>query len=704
MIPSGLTPRAYSKVLSADSWEEIWEAGPYFDRVSKLLEEAKSFVVLVGWQIDSRLRLKRPAGESETLREKLIRLCIEKPDLQIFLLFWDHAYLYVLERESWQGRIWDSVHPRIHFIFDNRHPLGGSHHEKIGIFDGLIALVGGIDLCDERWDEPCHLYCDPRRSLDGREEHHGPYHDMAIQVTGSVCAEIQAHVARRWKSISTIPFPDSFPALPALSRAGHRVYLSRTVAKMESKFVGPSMIREIEFLFRDLIGTARSRLILEGQYFWSKRINDMLISKVLAMKGERFEVILILADLREVKSYSRQMMVYELGLLSALRGAANYAGVTLTVGCPSVWSHCVGLPPPPKPVYIHSKILIVDDRYLGIGSANYATRALRIDSELQLTLEARSQSERLHIQSFAEKLLDHWNVRGDRSAGIPSGIRLAAVFPEIRLDHLPDSLNRTRFFPWYRFFDPETPWFFRLKVRLNRLSRRYSVLGWFGGLSSGTAAILSFIGGGLTWEQVEISVYVFTLTSVWFFPISFSWVVVLFLIQLGGFLGSEGVAGIVVLTFWTAAFCGYAWMRAFPEPACAIDREFKPVGRRDFGELLRFILNPFISVRSKIYYQGLYCTPLPWFFLGTILFQASLIYSAVRWGGAILLEKMPEQFLGLGRKLGWIILALELMRAAIETMKWRIWKKTGYGLSPIISTKDSTAVTRSSPSLKSGRP
>ena len=83
---------------------------------------------------------------------------------------WDHAYFYVLERETWQGRIWDDLHPRVHFIFDNRHPFGGSHHEKLCIIDGTTAFCGGIDLCDERWDSPQHLYTDPRRSLQWEVE------------------------------------------------------------------------------------------------------------------------------------------------------------------------------------------------------------------------------------------------------------------------------------------------------------------------------------------------------------------------------------------------------------------------------------------------------------------------------------------------------------------------------------------------------
>ena len=273
------------------------------------------------------------------------------------------------------------MHPRVHFVFDNRHPFGGSHHEKIFIVDGVKALCGGIDICDDRWDEPQHLYSDPRRSLDGLRERHGPYHDIAVQVTGPVCHEIQEHVGRRWRAISSISFP-SPPQTHSKSDSGYQVYLSRTVAKIHpSPFESP-VVREVEFLFRDLIQAAKSRIILEGQYYWSEQMNDMLISKVLAMRGKPFEVFLILADLRFAESFSKQMMVHEFRLLSKLRTAANYAGVRLFMGSPIVFanpsqSRPLGLEleccPPPKAVYIHSKVLIVDDRYLAIGSTHCHT-------------------------------------------------------------------------------------------------------------------------------------------------------------------------------------------------------------------------------------------------------------------------------------------------------------------------------------------
>lgn len=40
------------------------------------------------------------------------------------------------------------------------------------------------------------------------------------------------------------------------------------------------------------------------------------------------------------------------------------------------------------PIYIHSKVLVVDDRLLRIGSSNFNNRSLGFDSECDVAIEA----------------------------------------------------------------------------------------------------------------------------------------------------------------------------------------------------------------------------------------------------------------------------------------------------------------------------
>jgi len=41
----------------------------------------------------------------------------------------------------------------LQFIFDAAHVEGGAHHQKFAVIDGELAFLGGLDLCDHRWDD-----------------------------------------------------------------------------------------------------------------------------------------------------------------------------------------------------------------------------------------------------------------------------------------------------------------------------------------------------------------------------------------------------------------------------------------------------------------------------------------------------------------------------------------------------------------------
>ena len=167
----------------------------------------------------------------------------------------------------------------------------------------------------------------------------------------------------RWRRLSTVPFPDSPRRLrehAGLPEGAHRVYLSRTLAEIEA---GPrrSIVREIEFLFRDLIRLAQHRIILEGQYYWSEEINDMLVAKIHEMRGKDFEIILVLADTHRLKGLTRAAdspraeASRKSRIRGAKRGGQTHAGLS---ACSPSRPRAAG---ESKPIYIHSKVIIIDD-------------------------------------------------------------------------------------------------------------------------------------------------------------------------------------------------------------------------------------------------------------------------------------------------------------------------------------------------------
>jgi len=682
---SAISRRSYSKKTVANSWEEIWEAGPYYERISELLEDAENHVIFVGWQIDSRLPMSRPIRPPsalleatpyprERLREKVIRLCESKPDFHVYFLIWDHSYLYVIERELWQGRIWDEVHPRVHFIFDNRHAFGSSHHEKICIIDGVIAFCGGIDLCDERGDTPNHFYNDPRRSLDWKAEHHGPYHDMAVQVTGEACIDIHRHVERRWKAISSIPFPGA--ATNLRPSQGHQVYISRTVANDPP---GSPIVREIEFLFRDLIKAAKKRVILEGQYYWSTEMNDLFITKLQEMRGTGFELIIILSELRQVKSFTRVMAQHQMKLLEQLRIAAQLTGTRLLTGVPYVAGNHPsvdpGERPGTKPIYVHSKVLVIDDRYLSIGSANFARRALRVDTELTLTLEARTLADRSHIRGFAARVLKHWKLSETLPTNTDVFIRPSKPTIDLFFGNW-----RHWFIPLDLFFDPIVSWFQPFRWRFRRLSRQPFVAPnafWLFLVAEATAFPISYLIAGSSLPFSSVLFYSSLTAALLIFPVPFFAVVVLASLQ----LGVDEAARIILPSFWTASLFGYAITRIFPLQAHSFYNQSgggladERLGVRTFQGLLRWIADPRVNLQSKIAYEGLYCVPFPWFVFATWIVLPACIYVICK---LIVVLVPPALMTAVGDNASVAIAALLVLKA------WQIrqiWTKRNFGRS-----------------------
>ena len=606
-MPEGLSRRSYSWRTEATHWREIWEAGPYYARVSEALESARRYAVIAGWQIDSRLPLPRPGLPDnpeavETLRAKLIRLCQMNDRLEIFLLIWDHAYFYMAERELWQGRIWENIHPRVHFVFDNRHPFGASHHEKLCVVDGEVAFCGGIDLCDERWDSPEHLYEDARRSLDLRAERHGPYHDLAVEVRGPVCDILLSQLGERWRRVCNIPFPSPGPPPQAAPGAAGRVYVSRTEVGIEAGAVSGRIRREVEFLFRDLIARAEHRIILEGQYYWSLLLHDVLRSKIAAMRGHPgFEIILLVAELESVNSPTRRMAAFEARLLRDLEIAAGLAGIRLRTLAPRAFRPGR----PPRPIYVHSKILVVDDRYVSIGSTNLASRALRLDTETHLTREARTPDERRGIRELAERMLSHWGIDG-RTPGCPSEARAVSFLPGQRL-----AVRRGALGPrWEALFDPAAPLFYTLKRRLRRIPGAALMVFW--GLTAGVPA---WVLAPADISKIPFSGAALILSASCWIPLPY---LALLLVARIGF-GLQACAVLLWLTYLNAAFWGYGSARIHESRAWhrLSGRHSKSAlslaGSRTFGRFLQLSLEPRFAFRSKFAAAGLYHLPIPWF-------------------------------------------------------------------------------------------
>src|SRR5258705_494639 len=82
------------------SW--LIDGEQYFSAVRNAMAQAHSTIFIVGWDIDSRVRLV-PAGANDGLPDALgdflAALLASRPQLNAYILSWDFALLFALERE-----------------------------------------------------------------------------------------------------------------------------------------------------------------------------------------------------------------------------------------------------------------------------------------------------------------------------------------------------------------------------------------------------------------------------------------------------------------------------------------------------------------------------------------------------------------------------------------------------------------------------
>jgi len=162
----------------------------YFRALHQSICKAQHSIFIVGWDIDSRVRLLRGQDQEETevpaVISDLIQWKAEQcPHIKIYLLSWDSSIAFLKTREIWPREVWDYKTPEnVYTMMDDKIPMGGSQHQKIVVIDDEIAFTGGMDIAPKRWDTREHRLNEPERTDEGEE--YGPFHDAQVVTAGPI--------------------------------------------------------------------------------------------------------------------------------------------------------------------------------------------------------------------------------------------------------------------------------------------------------------------------------------------------------------------------------------------------------------------------------------------------------------------------------------------------------------------------------------
>lgn len=445
------------------------DAANYFAALRASLLEAERSVFILGWELHSRTRLEgdsRPTDRAPVELGPLLRWLLKhRKHLELRILLWNHPVLYAVTRELFPRWIFGARTPeRAEIRLDSHLPVGAAHHEKLVVIDDRVAYCGGVDLTVRRWDIAAHHPAEPRRRDPGRRPY-VPMHDVQLVVEGEAAAALGERARTRWEHAGGERLPPALPPATGPSKTWPRhvrpdfedltVGIMRTVAALEER---DRDIREIERATVAAIESAERFIYIENQYLTAKSACEALVKRMREKPGLEVVAVTTLepggpleAETMGVGRAHFMAQFDEPSLSSRIRFVAPL-------------SHC-NIPPDDEsakiaadgtlPIHVHAKVLVIDDRFLRIGSSNLNNRSMGFDTECDVGIEGVNAAYAEAIASVRNRLIaEHWGSDEEHVAkalaGDGSWLDALARLPRVPVYSTAHAARRTRFQPWRR--------------------------------------------------------------------------------------------------------------------------------------------------------------------------------------------------------------------------------------------------------------
>lgn len=477
-VPDGIVSQGRNawRVGKADKAAFLVDGATYFAALDQAVRQARHSIWIIGWDFDPDIRL-RPYASSQTLRELLLELADGNPSLHIRILVWGMGPIYSGKTLKLFKESDFSAHPQINLRFDLRHPLRGCHHQKLVSVDDSVGFLGGIDLTARRWDEPDHRVDNPhRKTSDGVP--YGPVHDMQAMVSGEAARLIGEVCRRRWKE-STGKAIAASPEGPVPWPPGitpEMEHVKAAIALTEPGLIGKRGRFEAFRLTRDAINAAKKFIYIETQYLASFGVARAIAKRLKEADGPEIAVLVTKSSHGLIEKLTmgnnRDRLIRRLKRIDRHdRLRVMYAMV------PDGQDG-------EQEVIIHSKVVIVDDHFIRIGSSNLNNRSEGLDTECDLAIEAESDVHRRAIASLRHRLIaEHLDATPEAVRGMEREKRslLATLealnFRKRGLRHFAVDVFRGQTSPMIAtaLVDPRRPYWLLQKLRL-RIGRLISVI------------------------------------------------------------------------------------------------------------------------------------------------------------------------------------------------------------------------------------
>ncbi|KAI8344256.1 hypothetical protein BC941DRAFT_408165 [Chlamydoabsidia padenii] len=329
----------------------------YFFQVSVALANATKYIYIHDWWLSPELYLRRPPSQNEEWRLDMVLKRKAEQGVKVYIIVYKEVAMAVplfshytkKHLLSLSSNIYVQRHPsRALDILSNQGTLFYAHHEKICLIDGLVAFIGGLDLCFGRFDTARHRVTDDPPTIGEQtwvgkdysnpriEDFHAldkpfedninrsslprmPWHDISVRICGAAAHDVEHHFVQRWNYLrrqkSTAPkrptpmllptagFPDGDGVLDSSDpRIGsEHSSLHTQVQILRSVSAWSTGVEETEHsimdAYVDLIGKSRHFIYIENQFFITStqygatvidnKIGDALYQRILRAHQEK---------------------------------------------------------------------------------------------------------------------------------------------------------------------------------------------------------------------------------------------------------------------------------------------------------------------------------------------------------------------------------------------------------------------------------